>query len=116
MLLPSDVKIYFYGEPTDMRKSIDTLSILIADVLQLDPASGHLFIFRNRQRNKLKALFYEQNCFTLWYRRLESGKFIIPKDVNGHIEMTKEHFDWLLASDKYSKMDALKKPGYDCFY
>ena len=107
MLIPKDARIYLYNEPTDMRKSIDGLSILIADVLAMNPASGHLFLFRNKRGDKIKALYYETNCFTLWYRRLEKGKFVFPKNAAGKIEMTVEHFEWVLASDKYSRLDAL---------
>lgn len=107
MLIPTHVKIYLYLTPTDMRKSIDSLCILIADVLNLSPASGHLFLFRNRDSNKLKALYYEANCFTLWYRRLDKGKFVFPKNKEGNIEMSQEHFTWLLASDKFSRLEVL---------
>lgn len=107
MLIPKDAHIYLYNEPTDMRKSIDGLSILIADVLAMNPASGHLFLFRNKRGDKIKALYFEINCFTLWYRRLEKGKFVFPKNAYGKIEMTPEHFEWVLASDKYSRLDAL---------
>jgi len=107
MLIPKDAHIYLYNEPTDMRKSIDGLSILIADVLAMNPASGHLFLFRNKRGDKIKALYYETNCFTLWYRRLEKGKFVFPKNASGKIEMTPAHFEWVLASDKYSRLDAL---------
>lgn len=109
-------KIYLYLEVTDMRKSIDTLSILVADVLHQDPTCGHLFLFRNRRGDKIKALHYSQNCFTLWYRRLEKGKYIFPKDKSGTIEMTQTHFEWLLASDKYSRMDAMKAQNYEGIY
>jgi len=107
MLTPKDAHIYLYNDPTDMRKSIDGLSILIADVLAMNPASGHLFLFRNKRGDKIKALYYETNCFTLWYRRLEKGKFVFPKNASGKIEMTPAHFEWVLASDKYSRLDAL---------
>ena len=107
MLIPKNANIYLYNEPTDMRKSIDGLSVLVADVLAMNPASGHLFLFRNKRGNKIKALYYETNCFTLWYRRLEKGKFVFPKNASGKIEMTVEHFEWVLASDKYSRLDAL---------
>ena len=70
MLIADNVKIYLYVPPTDMRKSIDTLSMLVSETLKMNPASGNLFLFRNRTSNKLKALYYEPNCFTLWYRRL----------------------------------------------
>jgi len=112
MLLPEDVKIYLRLEPTDMRKSINTLSILVSETLDLNPGSGHLFLFRNRKGDKLKALYYVQNAFTLWYRRLEHGKYIFPSEKDGHIEVTAEHFQWLLASDKYSKLSAMTPVFY----
>ena len=99
----SDTKIYLYLPPTDMRKSIDSLCRLISEELSLNPAEGQLFIFHNKSSNKLKCLYYEPNCFSLWYRRLEIGKFIFPKNKEGHIEMTADHFKWLLASDKYTQ-------------
>jgi len=116
MLIPSKAKIYLYTEVTDMRKSIDTLCMLIADVLKMNPAEGHLFLFRNRRKDKLKALYYETNSFTLWYRRLEKGKFVFPKNASGAIEMTLEHFSWILASDKYSRVDALRAKTPERFY
>jgi transposase len=116
MLISEDVKIFLYTPPTDMRKSIDTLCIMVSETLKMNPAEGHLFIFRNRGGNKLKALYYETNCFTLWYRRLEKGKFVFPKNAVGSIEMTQEHFRWLLASDKYSRSDAMGAHCYTDFH
>lgn len=98
-----------------MRKSIDTLCMMIADVFNMNPTDGHLFLFRNRSGNKLKILYYEPNCFTLLYRRLEKGKFIFPKNAVGHIEMSREHFNWLLDSNKYSHIGLLKNK-YKIFY
>lgn len=115
-LVPEAAKIYLRLEPTDMRKSINTLSIVVADVLNLDPGSGHVFLFRNRYGDKLKALYYEQNCFTLWYRRLEKGKFVFPKEKEGKIEMSRDHLTWLLASDKYARLDAATTVFYDDYY
>lgn len=105
MLNPEDMIIYFYTQPVDMRKSIDTLCILVSEVLNKNPADGSLFLFRGKSGNKLKALYYETNCFTLWYRRLEKGRFIFARDATGCIEMSREHLRWLLASDKYSRLD-----------
>ncbi len=112
----NSVHIYLYNEPTDMRKSIDTLAVLIADKLTMNPSNGALYLFRNRYGDKLKALHYEQNCFTLWYRRLENGKWIFPKDRFGVIEMSREHFHWLLASDKYRQLSALQPVNYGHVY
>jgi transposase len=77
---------------------------------------GHLFLFRSKCGKKLKALYYETNCFTLWYRRLEKGKFVFPKNADGAIEMTQEHLHWLLASDKYSNLDATITQEISHFY
>ena len=107
MLIPDDMKIYFYTQPVDMRKSIDTLSILVSELFKMNPIDGSLFLFRGKSGNKLKALYYEMNCFTLWYRRLEKGRFIFARDAEGCIEMSREHFKWLLASDKYSRTDTM---------
>src|SRR5580658_10243849 len=108
MLNLEQIKIYFYTQPVDMRKSIDGLCMLISDVLKMNPAEGHLLLFRSKSANKLKALYYEANCFTLWYRRLEKGRFIFARDAGGCIEMTPEHFKWLLASDKYTNLSAMR--------
>lgn len=115
MLVSKKTKIYLYTPPTDMRKSIDTLCIMISDVLNMNPTDGHLFLFRNRSGNKLKILYYQPNCFTLWYRRLEKGKFVFPKNELGHIEVSREHFQWLLNSNKYSQIGIPDKK-YESFY
>lgn len=116
MLNPENMKIYFYTQPVDMRKSIDTLSILVSEVLKMNPADGSLFLFRGKSGNKLKALYYEMNCFTLWYRRLEKGRFIFARDAEGCIEMSREHFNWLLASDKYSRIDTMLPNQIENYY
>ena len=108
MLIAEDVKIYFYTQPVDMRKSIDTLCVLVTEIFKMNPTDGSLFLFRSKSGNKIKALYYEANCFTLWYRRLEKGRFIFVRDTNGCIEMSREHFKWLLASDKYTNLKAFE--------
>lgn len=116
MLIPDDIKIFFYTQPIDMRKSIDTLCVLISETVKMNPTEGNLFLFRNRNGNKLKALYYEINCFTLWYRRLERGKFVFQKNAAGHVEMSREHFRWLLASDKYSRKEASEPQQYANYF
>lgn len=116
MLIPANMKVHLYCGVTDMRKSINTLSIMVQDVLQMEPTSGHLFLFRSRGGDKLKALYYEEHCFTLWYRRLDKGKFIFPRNIQGHLELTREHFDWLLASNKFVNYQGEEPPIYRDFY
>jgi transposase len=108
MLIADDTKIFFYTQPVDMRKSIDTLCVIIAEVLKMNPTDGSLFLFRCKKGNKLKAVYYETNCFTLWYRRLEKGRFVFARDAKGHFEMSREYFSWLLARDKFSILEAME--------
>lgn len=116
MLIPDNIQVHLYCGVTDMRKSINTLAILVQDVLQMEPTSGHLFLFRSRGGDKLKALYYEEQSFILWYRRLEKGKFIFPRNIQGHLELTREHFSWLLASNKYVHFQGEEPVIYRDFY
>ena len=108
--------VHLYCGITDMRKSINTLAIMVQDVLQMEPTNGHLFLFRSRGGDKLKALHYAEHGFTLWYRRLDKGKFIFPRNINGHLELTREHLNWLLASNKFVHHQGEDPPIYRDFY
>ncbi len=68
-------KVYLVVGVTDMRKSIDGLSLIVAETLEMDPFSEAWFIFCNRNRDKLKILFWDTNGFWLYYRRLEKETF-----------------------------------------
>ena len=116
MLIPDDIKVHLYCGVTDMRKSINTLAVMVQDVLQMEPTSGHLFLFRGRSGDKLKALYYKEHSFTLWYRRLDKGKFIFPRNIQGHIELSREHFNWLLASNKFVNFQGEDLQIYRDFY
>ena len=79
--LTSSFQYYLYREPTDMRKSFDGLSGLVQGQLHRSPISGEVFIFVNRRRNKIKLLRWEQGGFILYYKRLESGTFELPRFI-----------------------------------
>jgi len=74
------VRIYVATGATDLRRSIDGLSALVRQQLQLDPLSGHLFLFRNRRGDGLKILLWDQSGFWVLYKRLERGTFAWPVD------------------------------------
>lgn len=71
-------RVYLAYAPIDMRKSIDGLAIIVQQSFSLDPFSASLFVFSNRQRNKLKILEWKYCGFWLHYLRLEKGKFQWP--------------------------------------
>ena len=78
--LAHGVKVYLCTTPADMRRGFDGLSGMAQTLMQQDPLSGHLFVFRNRNRDKLKILYWDQDGLAIWYKRLEQGTFQFPTD------------------------------------
>lgn len=82
---------------TDLRKSIDSLAVLVKECFSLDPFSESLYVFCNRQKNKLKILKWDHNGFWLYYRRLERGRFQWPDKSDSPVkEVDYRQLRWLL--------------------
>lgn len=79
--LAANTRIFLAVEPTDMRKGFDGLFTLVESVIRQDPFSGHLFVFRNRRRDRLKILWWDRDGLAIWYKRLEKGGFQFPTDL-----------------------------------
>ncbi len=80
-----------------MRKSINGLSILVEQSLELDPFSRALFVFCNRKRDKIKLLYWERTGFVLWYKRLEKNRFAwLPVGSADVVSMSAQELNWLL--------------------
>ena len=86
--LAHGIKIHLCTQATDMRRGFDGLSGMVASLLQQDPLSGHLFVFRNRNRDKLKILYWDSDGLAIWYKRLEQGTFQFPTDGKREDELT----------------------------
>lgn len=76
--LASQLQFYLYNQPTDMRKSFDGLFGIIKASLKLDPLSGDVYVFMNKRRDKIKLLYWDQDGFWIFYKRLEQGTFQHP--------------------------------------
>ena len=76
--LSAAVRIYVAAAPCDLRRGCDGLSALTRSVIGTDPMSGHLFVFLNRRRDRIKILLWDRTGFLVVYKRLESGSFSIP--------------------------------------
>lgn len=90
-------QVYLATGVTDMRKSINGLSIIVSELLGHDPFNGSVFVFCNRHRDKLKILYWEHNGFWLYYRRLDKGKFQWPTRLEQQtLALSLRELHWLL--------------------
>ena len=90
------VRVYLATGVTDMRKSINGLSILVAEHLELDPFSGHLFAFCNRKRDIVKILYWNRNDFCLWQKRLEKDTYQWPETNTEVMPLGIRELNWLM--------------------
>ena len=81
---------------TDMRKSINGLSLLVEEQFALDLFSGSYFAFCNRRRDIVKILYWEESGFCLWMKRLEKDVFRWPESEQEVIEVSRTALNWLL--------------------
>jgi transposase len=82
MHLPASVRVYLSTAPCDMRRSFDGLHALVTNAMQLDALGGHLFVFSNRRRDRIKILYWDRDGFAVWAKRLEEGTYAMPFDDN----------------------------------
>ncbi len=95
--LSNNMRVYLACELTDLRKSINSLAMIVTETFSLDPFSNSLFVFCNKNRNKIKILHWEYNGFWIYYKRLERNTFEWPKDnVNNVKSMSLQELRWLL--------------------
>lgn len=72
LTLPPSVRVYVAAEPTDLRKSFDGLSVLVAARFGSDPLCGHLFVFRNRRGDQIRILFWDRTGYCILANKLSS--------------------------------------------
>jgi transposase len=96
IVVPSTAKIYLALGITDMRKAIDGLAAVVAARMELDPFSGSLFVFCNRSRTIIKALYWDRNGFCLWQKRLERHSFKWPSSKSEAMQISARQLAWIL--------------------
>ncbi len=89
-------KIYLAAGATDMRKGFDGLYALVRERLELEPLSGHVFLFSNAQRNRLKLIFWDGSGLWLCAKRLERGRFRWPARESGQAKVVLSHEEMVL--------------------
>jgi len=94
--LSHDLHVWLCAGHTDMRKGFDGLSALVQHVLERDPFSGHVFVFRGKRGDRLKLLWWDGQGLCLYYKRLEQGRFIWPSADSGAVHLTQSELALLL--------------------
>ena len=97
MNLPPNTKVFLAIGATDMRKSINGLSVIASEQMQKDIFSGHLFVFCNRNRTIIKILYWDKNGFCLWQKRLEKDRFKWPVTQKEIMAIGRLELSWLIA-------------------
>jgi transposase len=110
--LGSATRVYLAAGATDMRKGFDGLYGMARDRLRIDPLSGHLFVFCNGRRNRLKVLYWDGSGLWLCSKRLEKGRFSWPAqgDDQGRVRMSSEELTLLVGGIELSR--SRKKEWY----
>lgn len=105
-------RIYLAAGPTDMRKGFEGLHGLVRDRLQCEPLSGHVFLFANAQRNRLKLLFWDGSGLWVCAKRLEKGRFRWPAAVGGQEKVVLSHEELALLLGGIDLTRVRRRPWY----
>ena len=106
-------KIWFYQPTVDFRKSIDGLVGLIQSHMDVTLTEG-IFVFCNRNKDKLKLLAWHGNGFVLLYKRLEKERFTVVSKTNAEsVTLNQQQLSWLLAGLDWDKMRSWNTLSYD---
>ena len=103
LMQPNHMKVLLCTAPTDMRKSINGLCFLVAGVLDQNPSCGTLYVFCNKSRDKMKVLYWDGNGFCLLYKRLEKGRFKVPKEPHS-LSISPDELRWLLQGIDFKRV------------
>lgn len=110
-------EILLYTAPTDMRRGIDGLAMIVANQFQGDLSTGNLYLFVNRRQDKIKILYWDRNGFCLWHKRLEKGVFKVAFDKKaGVCYLTSAQLRWLLDGLDYTKIQGYKSLNYQTYF
>jgi len=105
------VKLWYCPQSVDMRLGFDGLHALVSNRLKGDPFSGHLFIFRNKNADRLKVLYWGGHGLCMWCQRLEAGRYHFPETTPDKptLELTAGQFQMILDGIDLSRVRHFKR-------
>jgi transposase len=106
------IQVYIARDRVDLRKSFHGLSILVQDVLRLNPLSGHLFVFFNKRLDKVKVLYWDKTGFCLWQKRLERGRFKVGLFQELYWSLSHQEFQMLIAGVDIKHLPVPTSPSF----
>jgi transposase len=113
MLIPPGVKVHLAVGYTDLRKGLDGLAVMVEQVLDQDPFSGHMFVFRGRRADLIKILFWDGTGLCLFIKRLEDGYFPWPVTVDqaSTVSLSSAQLSMLLEGLDWKRPDRTWRPA-----
>ncbi len=109
--IPPTMRVFVATQPTDMRKSFSGLAGLTRSVVEQDPMSGHLFVFFNKRRTMMKAIFWDRNGYALLAKKLAKGTFVLPTNGEAGV-VTLEATELMLLLDGIDLSNARRRPRW----
>jgi transposase len=107
---PASIRLFVARHPVDFRKAHDGLVAIIRDHFGDDPFDGSVFVFLNRQRDRVKIIHWDRDGLWLHYKRLEQGRFHIELDGDGErVEVSRPELSMLLDGIDWKKRK-IRKP------
>ena len=105
-------RIYLYAQNVDMRKSFDGLHAIIQSEFPSDELGGHLFLFLNRRRDRLKLMTWERDGWIIFYKRLERGTFERPRPAADGVTVELDSTDLALILAGVELKSVKRRPRY----
>jgi len=113
--LTTSHKFLFYRKVTDFRKGFDGLCGLVRNELDRDPTSGEVFIFINRNRDRIKLLQWQHGGFVLYYKRLEKGTIALPQPEQQVTSCRLKYSDLVMMIEGISIEKVVRAPRYQVY-
>ena len=108
--LPSGTRVWLAAGVTDLRRGMDGLAALVQSTLEHDPFSGHLFVFRGRRGDLVKALWWSGDGMNLYAKRLEQGYFVWPQATDGCVHLSAAQLSMLLEGIDWRRPQRTSQP------